>query len=310
MGRSFEFYYVLFYHTCRLIMIEINFFAKNKLKFKCDKSRFHSNYCYLNYYVQLELSDVTRYNLQSGWLHQCLLDTIIRGCICSLGLVQQNLDMHLVYKVYGIFSHKDHCPRIYISPKLIILLNPQKIFPQTLMKAQYVEQQCGKIVRFIIYGIYIMDWCCTLCIYIRSLKSILVFDLIYILQFSSEKASLTQPIIASIYNNIINIATFWASLTVQASGTETTSRCVFKIYRKGPRSCERSPSFVLYNISGDYRAEQCNGPNCINCLMENPSCEGYGDGENHHSSKPGSPWRMECYKGRLLGTFLADLNQD
>nr|XP_011457139.2 uncharacterized protein LOC105349142 [Crassostrea gigas] len=60
----------------------------------------------------------------------------------------------------------------------------------------------------------------------------------------------------------------------------------------------------------DYRAEQCNGPNCINCLMENPSCEGYGDGENHHSSKPGSPWRMECYKGRLIGTFLADLNQD
>lgn len=153
MGRSFEFYYVLFYHTCRSIIIEINLFAKNKLKFKCNKSRFHSNYCYLNYYVQFELSNVTRYNLQSGWLHQCLLDTIIRGCICSSGLAQQNLDIHL-YKVYGIFSHKDHCPRIYISPKLIILRNPQKIFPQTLMKAQYVEQQCGKIVRFIIYGIY------------------------------------------------------------------------------------------------------------------------------------------------------------
>lgn len=190
-----------------MIIIEINLFAKNKLKFKCNKSRFHSNYCYLNYYVQFELSDVTRYNLQSGWLHQCLLDTIIRGCICSLGLVQQNLDMHL-YKVYGIFSHKDHCPRIYISPQLIILLNRQKIFPQTLMKAQYVEQQCGKIVRFIIYGIYIMEWCCTLCIYTCSLKSILVFDLIYIVQFSSEKASLTQPIIASIYkyNNFLGLS--------------------------------------------------------------------------------------------------------
>lgn len=121
-----------------MIIIEINLFAKNKLKFKCNKSRFHSNYCYLNYYVQFDSLD--------GFIN------IIRGCICSSVLVQQNLDMHL-YKVYGIFSHKDHCPRIYISPKLIILLNPQKIFPQTLMKAQYVEQQCGKIVRFIIYGI-------------------------------------------------------------------------------------------------------------------------------------------------------------
>lgn len=227
-----------------MIIIEINLFAKNKLKFKCNKSRFHSNYCYLNYYVQFELSNVTRYNLQSGWLHQCLLDTIIRGCICSSVLVQQNLDIHL-YKVYGIFSHKDHCPRIYISPKLIILRNPQKIFPQTLMKAQYVEQQCGKIVRFIIYGIYsgmvlYIVYICT-----RSLKSILVFDLIYIVQFSSEKAYLTQPIIASIYNNIINIATFWACLT---SKRKTTSRCVFKVYRKSPRSCERSPPFVLFNI--------------------------------------------------------------
>lgn len=224
-----------------MIIIEINLFAKNELKFKCNKSRFHSNYCYLNYYVQFELSNVTRYNLQSGWLHQCLLDTIIRGCICSSGLVQQNLDIHL-YKVYGIFSHKDHCPRIYISPKLIILRNPQKIFPQTLMKAQYVEQQCGKIVRFIIYGIYIMEWCCTLCIYTRSLKSILVFDLIYIVQFSSEKAYLTQPIIASIYINIINIATFWACLT---SKRKTTSRCVFKVYPERPEKLREIASIWI-----------------------------------------------------------------
>lgn len=76
------------------------------------------------------------------------------------------------------------------------------------MKAQYVEHQCGKIVRFIIYGIYsgmvlYIVYICT-----RSLKSILVFDLIYIVQFSSEKASLTQPIIAPIYkyNNFLGLS--------------------------------------------------------------------------------------------------------
>lgn len=60
------------------------------------------------------------------------------------------------------------------------------------MKAQYVEQQCGKIVRFIIYGIY--NGMVLYIVNTRSLKSILVFDLIYILQFSSEKASRTQPL--------------------------------------------------------------------------------------------------------------------
>lgn len=112
MGRSFEFYYVLFYHTCKLIIIEINLFAKNTLKFKCNKSRFHSNYCYMNYYVQLELSDVTRYNLQCGWLHQCLLDTIIRGCICSSGLVQQNFNIHL-WHIFsqGSLSTNLHLPK-------------------------------------------------------------------------------------------------------------------------------------------------------------------------------------------------------
>lgn len=151
---------------------------------------------------------------------------------------------------------------------------------------------------------YIVEWCCTLCIYTCSLKSILVFDLIYIVQFSSEKASLTQTIIASIYkyNNFLGLSNKQAENNLQV--------CFQGLSGKAREVARDRLHLDLYNISGDYRAEQCNGPNCINCLMENPSCEGYGDGKNHHSSKPGSPWRMECYKGRLLGTFLADLNQD
>ncbi|XP_078341944.1 uncharacterized protein LOC144627867 [Crassostrea virginica] len=60
----------------------------------------------------------------------------------------------------------------------------------------------------------------------------------------------------------------------------------------------------------DYRAHQCNGPNCISCVAENPSCEGYKDGVHHHSYKVGSPWRMECVKERLVRVFLGDMNQD
>lgn len=101
-------------------------------------------------------------------------------------------------------------------------------------------------------------------------------------------------------------ASFRAFPTSEKKNTEPW--VVFPRFAVRPEKL-RSPPFVLY-FSGDYRAEQCHGPNCIQCHMENPSCEGYKDGEHPHSSKPGSPWRMECYKGRLVGTFLADLNQD
>ncbi|XP_056000411.1 uncharacterized protein LOC125655333 [Ostrea edulis] len=59
----------------------------------------------------------------------------------------------------------------------------------------------------------------------------------------------------------------------------------------------------------DYRANQCNGPNCISCKVMFPSCEGYDDGEHPHSTKEGSPWKMECYKERLMKTFIPDTFQ-
>ncbi|XP_061186488.1 uncharacterized protein LOC133194562 [Saccostrea echinata] len=54
----------------------------------------------------------------------------------------------------------------------------------------------------------------------------------------------------------------------------------------------------------EYRANLCNGPNCSPCIFLYPSCAGLTDGVYPHPTKLGSPWKMECYKERLMRTFL------
>lgn len=159
------------------------------------------------------------------------------------------------------------------------------------MKNQYVEQQCIHIVRYIT-----MEWCC---IYTLVEKHIW-FDL--------HCTFFIRKTIPPSINHCFHLQKHLFGPFQQAKKKKNNLELCFRYLPVRPEKL-RSPPFVLY-FSGDYRAEQCNGPNCIQCYMENPSCEGHKDGENHHSSKPGSPWRMECYKGRLVGTFLADLNQD
>ncbi|XP_062607294.1 uncharacterized protein LOC134269090 [Saccostrea cucullata] len=55
----------------------------------------------------------------------------------------------------------------------------------------------------------------------------------------------------------------------------------------------------------EYQANLCNGPNCGgSCIIQYPSCAEKTDGVHPHGSKLGSPWKMECYKERLMRTFL------
>ncbi|KAK3101438.1 hypothetical protein FSP39_003609 [Pinctada imbricata] len=52
----------------------------------------------------------------------------------------------------------------------------------------------------------------------------------------------------------------------------------------------------------DYRKFMCDGPNCIPCEVEHPSCEGKKDGLHPHGWKKNSPYFMICKGERFISS--------